>query len=318
VTAYPDTSFLCAFYVKQTNSTAAAAHAATMKEPLYVTELLDYEFRQWLRFQVWRRTANPREGMAQADAQAALNQYNSDMANGVAVLAPCPLADVLHEAEKISACHTITGGHRSFDVLHVATALVLSAEEFLTFDANQRRLVTARAVAFAPGGDVFASGSKDGTIRFWSPHVVVTSRSEEMRLSGSWILAADGGHLVTLDTNGVARIVELTTMKEQAQASLGVDPRLLAVSNGGRWLAWREAELRVMLWDASRPTESPRGDHLPVGLQQLSFSPDGRLVITADQRGLLNVIDASDWRPLSTFDAGVGDRARESEDLPGR
>jgi predicted nucleic acid-binding protein len=150
VTAYPDTSFLCAFYVKQSNSTAAAAHAATMKEPLHVTELLNYEFRQSLRFQVWRRTANPREGMAQADAQAALNQYDSDLANGVAGLAPCQLADVLHEAEKISARHTITGGHRSFDVLHVATALVMRAEEFLTFDANQRRLATAQGLRVKP------------------------------------------------------------------------------------------------------------------------------------------------------------------------
>lgn len=150
MTAYPDTSFLCAFYVKQTNSTAAAAHAATMKEPLYVTELLNYEFRQSLRFQVWRRAANPREGIAQADAQAALNQFDADLAGGVGVLAPCPLTDVLHQAEMISARHTITGGHRSLDVLHVATALVLKAEEFLTFDANQRKLATAEGLKVKP------------------------------------------------------------------------------------------------------------------------------------------------------------------------
>jgi hypothetical protein len=54
MTAYADTSFLCAFYVRQSNSPVAAAHAAIMKEPLYVTELLKYEFRQSLRFQVWR------------------------------------------------------------------------------------------------------------------------------------------------------------------------------------------------------------------------------------------------------------------------
>jgi predicted nucleic acid-binding protein len=150
VTAYPDTSFLCAFYVKQTNSTAAAAHAATMKKPLYVTELLNYEFRQSLRFQVWRRAANPREGIAQADAQAALNQFDADLAGGVAVLAPCPLADVFHRAEDISRRHTIKDGYRSFDVLHVATALVLKAEEFLTFDANQRKLAMAEGLKVKP------------------------------------------------------------------------------------------------------------------------------------------------------------------------
>jgi hypothetical protein len=68
VKAYPDTSFPWAFYLTQSNSPAAAAHAATMKEPLPVTELLAYEFRQSLRFQVWRHSANPCEGVAPADA----------------------------------------------------------------------------------------------------------------------------------------------------------------------------------------------------------------------------------------------------------
>jgi len=138
VTAYPDTSFLYAFYVKQSNSPAAAAHAATMKEPLHVTALLVYEFRQSLRFQVWRRSANPREGIAPADAQAALNQFESDLASGVAVLVPCNFPDVLCRAEEMSQRHTIAGGHRSFDVLHVATALHLGARELLSFDDNQR------------------------------------------------------------------------------------------------------------------------------------------------------------------------------------
>lgn len=108
MTAYPDTSFLCAFYVKQSNSSAAAGHAVTMKEPLHVTELLRYEFRQSLRFQVWRRSRNPREGVAQADADAALNQLEADLASGVAVLALCNLLEVLRPADDLSKRHTAT------------------------------------------------------------------------------------------------------------------------------------------------------------------------------------------------------------------
>ncbi len=148
--AYPDTSFLCAFYVKQSNSPAAAAHAATMKEPLRVGALLAYEFRQSLRFQVWRHSANAHEGLALADAQAALNQFNADLASGVAVLAPCNFQDVLRRAEELSHRHTTAGGHRSFDVLHVATALHLGAREFLTFDSNQRKLAALEGLAVKP------------------------------------------------------------------------------------------------------------------------------------------------------------------------
>jgi predicted nucleic acid-binding protein len=53
-------------------------------------------------------------------------------------------------AETISKRHTITNGHRSLDNLHVATALHLGAREFLTFDANQRKLAAAEKLKVKP------------------------------------------------------------------------------------------------------------------------------------------------------------------------
>ena len=50
--SYPDTSFLCALYRLQANSSEAAAYFATMPGPLEVTTLLLYEFRQAVRFQI--------------------------------------------------------------------------------------------------------------------------------------------------------------------------------------------------------------------------------------------------------------------------
>jgi predicted nucleic acid-binding protein len=150
MTAYPDTSFLCAFYVKQSNSLAATRYAAAMREPLYITALLAYEFRQSLRFQVWRNLANPREGISLADSQAALNQFDLDLAGGVAVLASCNYQDVFSRADALSNRHASSGGHRSFDMLHVATALHLGAREFLTFDLNQRKLALAEKLKVKP------------------------------------------------------------------------------------------------------------------------------------------------------------------------
>ena len=132
--AYPDTSFLCALYVKQSNSPAAAAVAASMREPIQVAAPLLYEFRQSLRFQVWRNSSNPREGVTMTDARAALLQLESDLQAGIAVLAACELGKVFSLADGLSQKHTAKSGHRSFDVPHVATALHLKAAEFLTFD----------------------------------------------------------------------------------------------------------------------------------------------------------------------------------------
>jgi predicted nucleic acid-binding protein len=148
--AFPDTSFLCAIYRKQDNSQTAATYAATMKEPLHVTALLSYEFRQSLRLQGRRHSHHPKEGMPLADAQAAWNQFEMDLANGVAVLTPCNFQEVFRRAEELSARHTMSSGYRAFDVLHVATALHLEASEFLTFDAGQRKLAVAENLKVRP------------------------------------------------------------------------------------------------------------------------------------------------------------------------
>jgi hypothetical protein len=44
----------------------------------------------------------------------------------------------------------MSGGHRSFDILHVATARLLNATCFLSFDANQRKLATTLRLNVGP------------------------------------------------------------------------------------------------------------------------------------------------------------------------
>ena len=150
MTAYPDTSFLCALYVRQDNSPAAAAHFKAMPEALHVSSLMLYEFRQSVRFQVWLHGRDKSKGYPQAIAEAALDGLQSDLENGVVVPVSADWPDVHRLAETISKRHTMTGGHRSLDVLHVATALHLGARDFLTFDANQRKLAAAEKLKVKP------------------------------------------------------------------------------------------------------------------------------------------------------------------------
>ena len=148
--AYPDTSFLFAFYVKQSNSATAAAYARTMREPLHITTLLAYEFRQALRFQTWRRASNPNLGLAAAHMHIALQRFQGDLLSGVAMLVPCDFQDVFDRADQLSTRYTVAHGNRSLDILHVATALHLSARDFLTFDANQRALASTQKLRLKP------------------------------------------------------------------------------------------------------------------------------------------------------------------------
>lgn len=52
----------------------------------------------------------------------------------------------MDEAMRLSAAHTLAGGHRSFNIVHVAAAIVIKARHFLTFDQNQRRLAEAEGL----------------------------------------------------------------------------------------------------------------------------------------------------------------------------
>jgi len=148
--AFPDTSFLCALYVQQTNSRAAAAHFKSMPEVLHVSSLLTYEFRQSVRFQVWLHARNNAKGYPGNTAEAALAKFQANMDAGALLVATADWPGIHRLAESLSGRYTTAGGHRRFDVLHVATALHLGAKEFLTFDANQRKLAVAEKLKVRP------------------------------------------------------------------------------------------------------------------------------------------------------------------------
>jgi len=148
--AFPDTSFLCALYRQQYNSPAAAAYFGAMPESLRVSGLLLFEFRQSVRFQVWLHARDKSKGYPQADCNRALANLQTDLDTGAVVMVSVDWPDVHRLAESLSKRHTIAGGHRSLDVLHVATALHLGVREFLTFDTNQCRLALAEKLKVKP------------------------------------------------------------------------------------------------------------------------------------------------------------------------
>ena len=148
--AFPDTSFLCAFYRRQDNSPAAAAYFKKMPEALHVSGLLLYEFRQSVRFQVRLHARDKTKGYPQVDCDRALADLQTDLDTGAVMVVAADWADVHRLATTLSKHHTIAGGHRAFDVLHVATALHLGAREFLTLDTHQRKLSAAEKLKVKP------------------------------------------------------------------------------------------------------------------------------------------------------------------------
>ncbi len=135
-----DTSFLFSLYGNDVHSPRALAWSSRSKSAVFVTELADYELGNALRFAEFSKR------LLAGQAGVFWAQYEADRAAGRVRVEVCNLASVVNEAKRLSATHTLTGGHRGFDVLHVAGALKLGAVQFLTFDGNQKKLAEAEGL----------------------------------------------------------------------------------------------------------------------------------------------------------------------------
>ena len=132
-----DTSFLFSLYGNDASSAQALGWTAANRLPLTVSIFNEYELGNALRF------AEFRKGIAAGAAALYWSQFEADRAAGRLAAQVCNLADVLADAQRISASRSLKGGHRSFDILHVAHALLAAPKRFLSFDANQLRLAKA-------------------------------------------------------------------------------------------------------------------------------------------------------------------------------
>lgn len=144
--AFPDTSFLCSVYRTQVHSARADAFMATGTEPLRVSSFLLLEFRQPLRFQARLGEGDRTKGFPGDEARLMLRDLQSDLAAQVLQMGSVDWSDMFQRSEALSARYTKGGGHRLADIMQVATALRLGTEEFLTFDANQKKLAVAEGL----------------------------------------------------------------------------------------------------------------------------------------------------------------------------
>jgi len=138
-----DTSFLFAIYGNDVHSPRALEWIVSQHVPLVVTSLNEFELANALRFAEWRGA------IARGEAGRFWADFEADRAAGRIAQPECDFSTVIKESRRLSDLYTLDGGHRSFDILHVAAARVIGAELFLTFGGNQKRLAGAEGL-FVP------------------------------------------------------------------------------------------------------------------------------------------------------------------------
>jgi predicted nucleic acid-binding protein len=135
-----DTSFLFSLYGNDAHTPRAVEWMRSQRSALTITALSEYELGNALRFAEFRR------GIAPGEAALFWAQFEADRTSGRLQRQTCNLAEVVDQAKRLSATYTLTGGHRGFDILHVAAALVVKAQQLLTFDGNQKKLAEAEGL----------------------------------------------------------------------------------------------------------------------------------------------------------------------------
>jgi predicted nucleic acid-binding protein len=145
-----DTSFLCSLYRQQSHSELAIVTLEDIGAPIVISPLLSYEFRQAVRFQVFLRSSDSRKGYLETEAMSMLAQFEIDLDSGMVIEAGVNYAAVTEEVERLSERYTMKRGARSFDLLHIATALQWQATVFLSFDALQREIAALEGLNVLP------------------------------------------------------------------------------------------------------------------------------------------------------------------------
>jgi predicted nucleic acid-binding protein len=96
------------------------------------------------------RLKRHRKELTRAQLRGALDDLQEDIASGFLPAFDDDLQTVYRQAELLSAAHAVSTGARSLDILHVAAAFILEADEFVSFDRRQRLLARRSGLRVKP------------------------------------------------------------------------------------------------------------------------------------------------------------------------
>jgi predicted nucleic acid-binding protein len=143
---YLDTSFLFSLFVEQTNSSRATRWMNDNPETLWISSFSIFEFEQALRLQLYLFKQDRSRGLSRNSVNLAMSHFRASLEQGVFCESDYDWKKVLELASRLSSEYTESKGYRTMDMIHVSLALHLGSDEFLTFDAKQKKLAQAEGL----------------------------------------------------------------------------------------------------------------------------------------------------------------------------
>ncbi len=153
---YADTNVFTRLYLRLDDSPAADALADSARseraEPVPITWLHRVEFVNALQLHIFagKQTGHVRVTLEQA--AAALENFRADV-SVTSFLRPVRFSEAVLErqAEELSLRHTARQGFRTYDLLHVASALLLGCDTFWSFDERTLKLARLEGMKISAG-----------------------------------------------------------------------------------------------------------------------------------------------------------------------
>jgi WD40 repeat protein len=177
-----------------------------------------------------------------------------------------------------------------------------------------RDIAPMTSVAFSPDGTTLATGSDADTVRLWN---VATLRQHgrsvaTVRQDGRPIIvpggpvrsvafSPDGTTLVTVGTDGTARLWNVATHRQSGRPFIGQGQGVTAAafSPNGKILATGNLDNTVWRWDIAthQPVGTPLTNPFTGRVNSVAFSPDGTTLATGSTDGTAQLWDLTTQPP---------------------
>ncbi len=131
---YLDTSVLVKLYIREQHSRKVSQWVRRQSHAIALTSLHTLEFINAISLKEYRNE------LSTADRTLIKGRFDQHERAGVYYHPPIDWVDVMHRAHSLSHSHTGKIGSRSLDIVHVALALSMGMEQFLSLDERQNTL----------------------------------------------------------------------------------------------------------------------------------------------------------------------------------
>ena len=153
---YADSSFILRLLTAEADSEAAIGEYRRIGlPPLFFLPLHALEVRNAIlqrAFHERRSSASRERAQIARERDAALDRLESFLSRRTLVDVALDMDAVIERATDLATAHTERLGTRAIDLLHVASALALDTEIFLTTDKRQARLAKAEGLKVVTAG----------------------------------------------------------------------------------------------------------------------------------------------------------------------